>query len=145
MSWYLNSISFKGMELITRTAGGEMLVISMSTLHWWSRYLTYGRYGGTQPNPLCSDLLHQLLWQLLSAALWREMGITLGSITPAVLNAQKTQHHLLTDVCVMPQCSTGLLLCHKLCSKCLVCKNVSWYRDRSVLFYEPTNCIACVL
>lgn len=145
MSWYLNSISFKGMELITRTAGGEMLVISMSTLRWWSRYLTYGRYGGTQPNPLRSDLLHQLLWQLLSASLWREMGITLGSTTAAALNAQKTQHHLLTDVCVMPQCSTGLLLCHKLCLKCLVCKKVSCYCDRSVLFYEPTNCIACVL
>lgn len=104
MSWYLNSISFKGMELITRTTGGERLVISMSTLRWWSCYLTYGRYGGTQPNPLCSDLLHQLLWQLLSASLWGEMGITLGSTTAAALNAQKIPHY--------HSPSTGLLLCH---------------------------------
>jgi len=43
MPWYLDGISFKGKELITRTAGGEMLIISASSLAlmellpdiWW--------------------------------------------------------------------------------------------------------------
>ncbi len=114
-SWFPNSVLFKGKELITRTAGGEMLVISVSTSRWWSRYLTYGRYGGTQPNPFFADLLNQLLWQLLSAPLWREIASTLSSPTAAVLNTRKTPQLLLTDVCVVARCPTGLIICHSDC------------------------------
>ncbi len=149
-SWFPSSILFKGKELISRTTGGEMLVISVSTSRWWSRYLTYGCYGGTQPNPFFADLLPSFsdsCWVPPCGERWPSHWVhpQLLFSTHEKLHNSSLQMSVLWHDAPLGLFSATVIV--KLLSKYLVYKKVSCHGDRSVLFcfMRLWDCSACML